>query len=318
MRRRGTERVGVVGVIAALILSAPALAQYREYYIRGRVVDTQKQPIPDVEIRLLDVATSRSYHMKTGKDGAFKFAGLPHGVYEATFTREGFPPLKVEWKYAAPQASMQRVDVPDVVLASQEQIQKIEWAKETESGTKEAAEKIRQRDFDGAIARLQGLLGKDPRNANALFFLGLAYVGKQTYPEAIDALTQVTELRPTFPGAHFELGVCYRQLHDLPRALALFEKSLEIDPKNTDGAYNAGLILFEQTRIDDALARFEQGLASKPQDPDLLEMAGRCYIHQGKLEKAVESLENARATSTDAGKIAFLGELVAKLKTQMK
>ncbi len=318
MRRRGTERVFVVGVIAALILSAPALAQYREYYIRGRVVDPQKQPIADVEIRLLDVDTSRSYHMKTGKDGAFKFAGLPHGVYEATFTREGFSPLKLEWKYATPQESMQRVEVPDVVLASREQIQKTEWAKETESETKEAAEKIRQRDFDGAIARLQGLLGKNPRNAPALFFLGLAYVGKQTYPEAIDALTQVTELSPTFPGAHLELGVCYRQLHDMPRALALFEKSLEIDPKNADGAYNAGLILFEQTRIDEAVARFELGLASKPQDPDLLEMAGRCYIHQGKLDKGLKSLESARATSTDAGKIAFLDELVAKLKAQMK
>ena len=185
MRRRGIERAGVVGVMAALLLAAPALAQYREYYLRGRVVDTQKQPIADVQIRVQDVATSRSYDMKTGKDGTFRFAGLPHGVYEATFTREGYSPLKVEWKYEAPQESMQRVDVPDVVLASQEQIQKRDLARETESGTKEAAEKIRQRDFDGAIARLQGLLAKNPRNVHALFFLGLAYVGKQMYPEAI-------------------------------------------------------------------------------------------------------------------------------------
>jgi Flp pilus assembly protein TadD len=318
MRCRGIERVGAAGVIAALLLGAPALAQYREYYIRGRVVDTQKQPIPDVQIRLQDAATSRSFDMKTGKDGAFKFAGLPHGVYEATFTKEGYPPLKVEWKYETPQESMQRVDVPDVVLASQEQIQKRDWAKETESGTKEAAEKIRQGDFDGAIARLQGLLAKDPRNVHALFFLGLAYVGNQMYPEAIDALTRVTAQNPTFPGAEFELGVCHRQLHEPEKALAAFEKSLEIDPKNADAAYNAGLILFEQSRIEDALARFEQGLAVKPQDPDLLEMAGRCYIHQGKLDQAVESLEKARAASTDAGKIAFLDELVAKLKARTK
>jgi tetratricopeptide (TPR) repeat protein len=317
MHRRRIEAAGIVWVIAALALTAPALAQYREYYLRGRVVDTQKQPIPDVEIQLRDVETSRSYHMKTGKDGAFRFAGLPHGVYEATFAREGYPLTKVEWKFESRQESMQRIDIPDVVLASLQQKQRVELTRAVESGTREAAEKIRQRDFDGAIAQLEALLGKNPRNASALFFLGLGYVGKQKYPEAIAALTQVTELNPTFPGAHFELGVCHRQLHDPAKALAAFEKSLEVDPKNADGAYNAGLILFEQNRIDDALARFEQGLASKPQDPDLLEMAGRCYIHQARLDQAVESLGKARAATTDAGKGAFLDELIAKVRAQL-
>ncbi len=308
----------MVGAFGVLIVSAPAVAQYREYYIRGKVVDTQKQPIAGVEILLRDPETSRSFNMKTGKDGAFKFAGLPHGVYEATLSKEGYPTTKVDWKFETPQDTMQRVDIPDIVLATQEQIQKVERIKEVESGTKEAAEKIRQRDFDGAIPLLKSLLDKNPKNANALFFLGLAYVGKGMYPEAVGALTQVTELSPMFPGAHYELGICHRQLHDLPMALSAFEKSLEIDPSNADAAYNTGLTLFELNRIDEALPRFEQGLASKPQDPDLLEMAGRCYIHEAKLEKAVELLEKARAASTDPAKVAFLGDLVAKLKAQTK
>jgi tetratricopeptide (TPR) repeat protein len=318
MQHRGIDRGWLAGVVAALVLSAPALAQYREYYIRGRVIDTQKQPIPDVQIQLLDKETSRSYTMKTGKDGVFKFAGLPHGVYEATFSKEGYPIMKVEWKFESPQESMKREEIPDVVLVSQEQRQKVELAKETESSTKDAAEKIRSGDFDGAIAEVKGLLGKDPKNASALFFLGLGYVGNKMYAEAVDPLTQVTELNPTFPGAQFELGVCYRQLHEPAKALVAFEKSLEIDPKNADAAYNAGLVLFEQNRIDEALARFEQGLASKPQDPDLLEMAGRCYINQAKLGQALQSLEKARAATTDAGKTAFLDQLIGKLKAQMK
>jgi tetratricopeptide (TPR) repeat protein len=318
MRRTGIEGVGILGLIATLGLSAPALAQYREYYLRGRIVDTQKQPLADVEIQLRDVATSRSYHMKTGKDGAFKFAGLPHGVYEATFSRQGYPVTKVEWKFEAIQETMQRVEIPDVMLASEQEVQKVERIKAAESGTKDAAEKIRLRDFDGAVTLAEGLLAADPKNANALFVLGLAYVGKQAYSEAADALTQVTELQPAFAGAHFELGVCYRQLHDMPKALAAFEKGLELDPKNADAAYNAGLALFELTRIEEALARFEQGLAVKPQDPDLLEMAGRCYIHQAKLDKALESLERAQAASSDPGKVAFLAELIEKVKAQMK
>ena len=47
-------------------------------------------------------------------------------------------------------------------------------------------------------------------------------------------------------------------------------------------------------------------------------MAGRCYIHQAKLDKALASLEKARAASSDAGKAAFLAELIEKVKAQMK
>jgi hypothetical protein len=84
-------------------LAAAAIAQHREYYVRGRVVDTQKKPVAGVVIRLRDVATSRSYQMKTDGDGTFKLAGLPHGVYEASFEKEGYASQRAEWKFEAPQ-----------------------------------------------------------------------------------------------------------------------------------------------------------------------------------------------------------------------
>ena len=308
----------IAAVIATLTQPSPALAQYREYYAHGRVVDAQKKPLPDVEISLLDAETSRRFHMKTDQKGEFRFAGLPHADYEVTFSREGYVTGKDTWKFAAPQERMQKVEIPDVILASQAQVQEVQRFEGAKAGVQEAAGKLQKGDLDGAIAAVQKVLEKSPQDPNALFYLGLGYVGKKMYAEAMAPLTRVTELNPTFPGAHLELGVCYRQLHEPEKALAAFEKTLEIDPKSADAAYNAGLILFEQTRMDDALARFEQGLATKPQDPDLLEMAGRCYIHQGKLDKAVESLEKARAANTEPGKIAFLDELIAKLKVRVK
>ena len=66
-------------MLAALTLAAPGLAQYREYYVQGRCSTRRRSPLPDVEITLLDAATSRSFHMKTDQKGEFKFAGLPHG-----------------------------------------------------------------------------------------------------------------------------------------------------------------------------------------------------------------------------------------------
>ena len=106
-------------LVLALALAAGAAAQYREYYLRGKVVDPQQVPIAGVEVQLRDKATSRAYSFKTDEEGVFKFAGLPRGVYEVTFTREGYASRTDEWKFEARQDRMQRVDVPDVVLVSE-------------------------------------------------------------------------------------------------------------------------------------------------------------------------------------------------------
>jgi chitinase len=304
-------------LVGALVLAgAPALPQHREYYVRGKVVDEQKAPVQGVEIELKDKATSRSYSIKSDKQGVFKLAGLPHGVYAVTFTREGYAPKQDEWKLDTPQERMQRVDVPDVVLVSQAKVQEIQTLKETEAAVKAAAERLRQGDADAAIAGLSGLLEKRPDDVNALFLLGLAHVRKQMYREALVPLTRVTEQSPGFAGAWLEIGVCQRKLGATPMALAAYEKALQLDPQNADAAYNAGLLLFESDRVDEALARFEQGLALKPADPDLLDMAGRCYVHRQKVDRAVELLEKARAVTTDPAKAAFLDELVRKIKPQ--
>jgi len=313
-----TTRLVAVALLAALLQAGPAPAQHREYYVRGKVLDTQSKPLPGVQIRVLDVATSRSYHIKTDKEGIFKFAGLPHGVYEVTLTCEGYAPKKDEWKLETPQERMQRVDVPDVVLVSQARVQEIQGLRESEAAVKDAAERLRQGDPDGAIAALSGLLAKRPDETNALFLLGLSYARKQMCQEALAPLTRVTELSPGFAVAYVQLGVCQRKLGDAPKALVAYEKALELDPQNADAAYNAGLILFEANRVDEALVRFERGLVLKPNDPDLLDMAGRCYIHQAKYERAVELLEKARAATSDPAKAAFLDELVRKIKAGTK
>jgi len=315
--RQGTVR-RAAAALGALLLAAPAAAQYREYYVQGRVLDTQRAPIAGVEVRLLDTSTSRSYRTRTDAKGAFKLAGLPHAVYKVTFTRDGYTPFEDEWKLEAVQTTMKKVDLPDLVLASQAQAQHAEQLKEAEAAVKKASEKLRSGDLDGAAALLEEVLARNPTDANALFYLGLSRAGKQRYKEAIEPLTRVTELQPAFPGAWLELGICYGKLGDVERALDAYERNLRLDPANAATLYNSGLILFEANRIEEALARFEQGIALKPADPDLLDMAARCYVHQGKFDRAVEHLAKARAATTDPARAALLDELIAQVKAQIK
>ncbi len=310
----------VLVLLGILIFSQfqPVRCQYREYYFYGKVLDPQKEPLADVEIKLRDVETSRSYYVKTNKKGEFKLAGLPHGIYQVTFTKEGYAPKEDEWRFTIRQDTMQKIEIPPVTLISEVELQEAMKLQEMQGEIKEAFEKIKQRDYDGAIVMLKDALAKNPKDPNALYLIGMSYSKKQMYPEAIEALVQVVELVPKFPAAQFELAIGYQNQGEKDKALEYYKKTLELDPNNPDASFNAGLILFGQNRIDEALVFFEKALSLRPDDSAYLEMAGRCYINGGDFPKAIEYLEQAKRGLTDQERVEFLEGLITKLKEQVK
>ena len=333
MTCRKPRLFGTVLLMAGLALALPTFGQYREYKISGRAVDTNKNPLEGVEITLRDIATSRSYSLRTKKDGSFSFAGLPHGVYTVVFKKAGFAVKEDEWKFGTPQDTMQKVDIPDTVLASEEIIQESQRMKEASAGVKESAEMIRVGNYDGALAKLKPIVEKNPKDTNALYLTGVAYLKKNMGTEAMGPLLQVTELSPKFAAAHYQLGVCYELRKEPEKALESFRKAMAFDPTNPDSPFKAGMILFGQSRIDEALGLFEKTLGLKPDDPGALEMAGRCYINKivvtkpdgqaeidkDAVQKAIEYLEKAKAGyANDPDRVKFLDDLVVKLKEQIK
>jgi len=318
MRYRTIRLLGLAILIIGLIQVFPGLAQYREYYLYGKVLDTQKNPVEGVEITVRDVLSNRSYTIKTNKDGEFKCVGLPHATYKVVFKKEGYAVKEDEWNLATPQDTMQKIEMPAVVLASQAQVEEVQRLKEVEAGIKESADKIRQGDMNGAIAQLKGMLDKNPKDANALFLVGMAYAKNKMYPEATGAFLQVTELAPKFAAAFYQLGVSYQGLDETDKALEAYKKALDLDPANTDAFYNSGLILFKQSRVDEALVLFEKAVVLKPDDPAFLEMAGRCYINKADYPKAIEYLERAKTGYNDPERTKFLDELITTLKAQIK
>jgi tetratricopeptide (TPR) repeat protein len=310
---------GALVVLFGIVMVFPCFGQYREYYAYGKVVDIQKTPLEGVEITIREVNTDLSFTVKTKKDGGFKFAGLPHGIYNVVFKKKGFAVKKDEWKFEKPQDKMQKFEFPPVVLATQEFVQESERMKEAAAGVKDAAEKVRLGDYDTAIAELKAILDKSPKDSNALYLIGMAYLKKKMWPEAIPPFLQVIEMSPKFAAAYYQLGVCYQQQKEPQKALEYYQKATDLDPSNPDIPYNSGLILFGLSRIDEAQACFEKALSMKPDDPASLEMAGRCYINRADFPKAIEYLEKAKAGyAADPEKVKFLDDLIAKLKEQIK
>jgi len=318
MRYRAFLSLCFVCLYICQVFVIPVLSQYREYYIYGKIVDTNNQPIPKVEIFLRDLKTSGSYKISTNKKGEFKLVGLPHGIYEVTIQKDGYETKIDEWNFETPQERMQKVELQTIVMVTVNQTQEFKRAKQAQSDFNEATEKIRQGGFEGALIILEKMKEENPEDANAHYLLGIVYLRKMMLPEAIEALTKTTELSPSFAGAYHELGLCYQQQKEFEKALQYYEKAIELEPNSVESIYNRGLILFELNRVPEALTYFEKALELRPDDPEFLEMAGRCYIHQGDFPKAIEYLEGARDKHIDPEKKEFLDGLIERLKEQIK
>jgi tetratricopeptide (TPR) repeat protein len=319
MRRRTSRWLGAFVVIFGTLMVFPGFGQYREYYAYGKVVDIQKAPLEGVEVTIREIHTDLTFTQKTKKDGLFKFAGLPHGTYTVAYKKEGYALKKGEWKFDKPQDRMQKFEVPPVVLATQEFVQESARMKEAAAGVKDAAEKVRLGDYETAISKLKAILDKDPKDSNALYIVGMAYLKKKMWPEAVQSFLQVVDLSPKFAAAYYQLGICYQQQGELQKALEYNQKAMDLDPSNPDAPYNSGLILFELNRVDEALVCFEKALSMKPGDPASFEMAGRCYINRANFEKAIDYLDKAKSGyAADPEKVKFLDDLIVKLKEQIK
>ena len=301
-----------------VLLVGSVFAQYREYHLFGLVVDTEKKPLPGVEIILKDPGTARSYRVKTDKSGKFVLSGLPHARYEVTVKKDGFETRTFEWDFSQPQERMQKIEIETIVLASSEKVKAAALAKEAQQSLAQAMEKIKQNDLEGALKQLLDLKAKFPDDPNVRYLTGVALGRLHRYEEAVVELARVTELSPEFAPAYQQLGYCYQSLNDLDKALVYYKKSAELDPANGANLYNLGLILFGQNKVDEALNYFEKALAANPDDVDALEMMARCFVNKGELAKAIEFLEKARSLTKDPEKIKLLDNFISALKSQIK
>jgi tetratricopeptide (TPR) repeat protein len=313
----------VIAVIVSMVcigstLPAHAQSQYREYYIHGQVVDTDKNPLPKVKITLQDTNTSRKYGTKTNKKGEFRLAGLPHGIYSVTMEKEGYQTRTDEWRFETPQNRMQKVKVKTTVMVSEGVLKEMKRSKKLEEMFQAASEMVRKRDFESALEVLDKMLAEKADDSNALYLKGICLINKQRHPEAVVTLSKVVQLSPSFAGAHFQLGVALQRSGEMEKALVSYQKGLKLEPKNLMGVYNSGIILYGLNKSHDAVAYFEDALLLKPGDPDILEMAGLCYLKLEKYDKALEYLEKAKEAAKDPEKIKSLEELVNDLKKQLQ
>jgi tetratricopeptide (TPR) repeat protein len=184
----------------------------------------------------------------------------------------------------------------------------------------EATLAVEDRQWDKALDLLRQALAKEPEHVEALYYTGVAYMGKKDPNQAIRFLEQARRKSPDDTSILYQLGLAHFALEQYDRSQPLFEQAFAQDPTVDSLGYYVGYLRYRKDRYQDALKAFRASRTSDPTIGDLTKLYAGLSLQQlglssqaeaeisqiGKLQPAspltgpAERLKSSIASSRDA------------------
>ena len=189
-------------VLVGLGLLAPA-AQAQTGTARGRVLDSQGQPLADAKVLIEFLGgVTRKFEVKSNKKGEFMQVGMQPGQYRFTASKEGYQPSTSETRIGLGDPT----PVPDFKLATMAEAKaagaNAPEAEALRGSFQKAVELHSAGKLDEAEAAYKAILEKSPDVVEVYQNLGSIYLAKKDYPAAETSLQKGLELRPDSTRPH--------------------------------------------------------------------------------------------------------------------
>jgi len=115
-----------------------------------------------------------------------------------------------------------------------------------------------------AIAAMNDLLSKYPRDQRLGFLAGRWLVHQERYTQAIVVLERAVTLSPNYPAAINELGYAYGYSGDFNKAFAMMERYVALQPTQPNPYDSYGELLRLAGKFDAALQRYRMSVKLDP------------------------------------------------------
>ena len=133
----------------------------------------------------------------------------------------------------------------------------------------------------------------NPRDSDAHCQLGLIYLQRRQYSEAIKSFERAVEIDPREADAHFQLGRIARLQGRFDDALKQFEAVAKIDPQHSQNEVwrEIGDAYIAAARYAEARPALERYVEKRSYDPEGLYLLGLALVKTGDTSQAREMLE---------------------------
>jgi tetratricopeptide (TPR) repeat protein len=112
--------------------------------------------------------------------------------------------------------------------------------------------------YAAARADLEQALLLEPANITVRTALGIVFLRKGLWADAVPHLRRVVEAESWSPTAWFYLGEALNHVDDLDGALAAYRRAAEIDPHHAKALYGQGVVLDRLRRPEDATGMYRR------------------------------------------------------------
>ncbi len=146
-----------------------------------------------------------------------------------------------------------------------------------------------------AIAALKKWVSRDPKVADAHFFLGVALIAAGKPKEAIPMLDKALSLNPDGPGSYAgNLAVARAGTGQTEGAITTMREVFNRNPKDADYCRYLSMVLTFGGKHEEALSMAKKAIALKPTpDAFFYETLGRAYCMMGEYKDAIAALKKA-------------------------
>jgi len=298
---RRTLAICAVAFAIALI-AVPASAQSGQ--IRGKVVDTQGNPVDGAKVSIANTETSgRSLETKTNKKGEYIQIGLPPGRYKITFSKGDLTVTKEQ------RISLD-MSVLDITLApgqgggqvSKEEIEKQRAKAAAMNQAFSAGVELSNAGKDEeAVAKFQEVIASAPNCGECYANIGTIQNRQKKYEEAEASYKKAIEVKPDFAEAYNGLATVYNSEKKTDLALEASKKAAELSGTmpgaggatggNASASFNQGVILWNAGKIPEAQAQFENAVKIDPNMAEAHYWLGMALVNGGKTTDAKPHFE---------------------------
>lgn len=156
-----------------------------------------------------------------------------------------------------------------------------------------ASEAHEHGDLDSAVAHAKRAVQLKPEMVHAQFMLGTLLIEQKQYPDAAEAFTAVTKLRPNWGASYVNLCLVQRELKMLNEALANCETGVQLSPNDTESWFNLGRVRYELNDLNGARDALAKSVELNPNGFDENLQYALMLITTGETNKALGYLQKA-------------------------
>lgn len=302
------------------------IAQRVSNSITGHVSDDRRNPIPDLQVELLNDVDSVIQRTKTDSSGLFAFRRLSEGIFQVRVQTYGTSFVGGQTKRVQLDHGHRSEDLDFVLVAKQTSPaavnEGIVFAQDVPNQARKQYElgiallqKTEQRKE--GLEALKKAIGIFPLYFEALELLGSEYVKQQDYEAAIPVLTKAIEVnRRAYQSLH-ALSVAQYSLKLLPQAVESMKRAITIDGKSINANLWLGMLLRQTAKLDEAetyLKQADQLAASK--SPEVHWQLALLFNQLKRYKEAADELELFLRIQPDAKDAELIKKLIQKFRQQ--